>query len=192
MAQYADLTLLNDPLNLDAYRQIGPAEYMPHAYRPKIHYPPPPGTVPEYDLAFVGTGFPGRARFFSQMDLAGLNVRLSGLWMDLPEDSPLRDWTALESDDCIDNPETAAIYRRAAHRHQRVPDRGRGHPRGRRLGLRAPRDRDGRLRAVVRPRHPPRVRRAVPHAARLQQPRRGVGADPLGPRPPRRARRGGS
>ena len=47
------------------------------------------------------------------MDLAGLNVRLSGLWMDLPEDSPLRDWTALESDDCIDNPETAAIYRRA-------------------------------------------------------------------------------
>ena len=47
------------------------------------------------------------------MDLAGLAVRLSGLWMDLPEDSPLRDWTALESDDCIDNPETAAIYRRA-------------------------------------------------------------------------------
>ena len=31
MAAYADLTLLNDPVGLDAYRQIGPAEYMPHS-----------------------------------------------------------------------------------------------------------------------------------------------------------------
>ena len=113
MAEHADLSLLNDPVNLSAYREIGPAEYVPHAYRPEIHYPAAPGTEPEYDLAFVGTGFPSRARFFSQMDLAGLNVRLSGLWMDLPEDSPMRDWTATESDDCIDNDETAEIYRRA-------------------------------------------------------------------------------
>ena len=49
------------------------------------------------------------------MDLAGLNVRLGGLWMDLPEDSPLRDWTAVTDDtgDCVDNHEVAAIYRRA-------------------------------------------------------------------------------
>ena len=113
MAQYADLTLLNDPVNLDAYRQVGPAEYMPHAWRETVHYPSPPGTPAEYDLAFVGTGFPSRARFFSAMDLAGLNVRLSGLWMDLPEESPLRDWTATDADDCIDNTETAAIYRAA-------------------------------------------------------------------------------
>ena len=113
LAQYADLTLLNDPVNLDAYRQVGPAEYMPHAYREKVHYPPPPGAVPGYDFAFVGTGFPSRARFFSRMDLAGLNVRLAGLWMDLPEDSPLRDWTATDADDCVDNPETANIYRAA-------------------------------------------------------------------------------
>ena len=113
MAAYADLTLLNDPVGLDAYRQAGPAEYMPHSYRPSVHYPPAPGTEPEYDFAFVGTGFPSRARFFSQMDLAGLNVRLAGLWMDLPEDSPMRDWTATESDDCVDNDETAEIYRRA-------------------------------------------------------------------------------
>jgi spore maturation protein CgeB len=113
MAQYADLTLLNDPVNLDTYREICPAEYMPHAYRPKVHYPPAPGTRPDYDFAFVGTGFPSRARFFSAMDLAGMDVRLAGLWMDLPEDSPLRDWTATDADDCIDNDETAAIYRRS-------------------------------------------------------------------------------
>jgi spore maturation protein CgeB len=111
MAQYADLTLLNDPVNLDAYRQVGPAEYMPHAFRESVHYPAAPGTVPDYDMVFAGTGFPSRIRFFSQMDLAGLDVRMAGLWMDLPEDSPLRDWTALESDDCIDNPKVAGLYR---------------------------------------------------------------------------------
>lgn len=113
MAEYADLVLLNDPANIEAYRAIGPAAYAPHAYRPGVHYPPQPGTVPEWDLAFVGTGFPSRIRFFSAMDLAGLKVRLSGLWMDLPEDSPMRDWTATDSDDCIDNTETATIYRQA-------------------------------------------------------------------------------
>ena len=86
---------------------------MPQSFRPSVHYPPPPGAVPEYDLAFVGTGFPSRVRFFRQMNLDGLNVRLAGLWMDLPENSPMRDWTAAEADDCIDNHDTAAIYRRA-------------------------------------------------------------------------------
>ena len=113
VAQYADLILLNDPVNLAAYREIGPAYYTPHAYRESVHYPAAPGSTPEYDLAFVGTGFPSRAAFFNQMDLAGLNVRLAGLWMDLPEDSPMRDWTAADADDCVDNPETAAIYRRS-------------------------------------------------------------------------------
>jgi hypothetical protein len=115
VAEYADLSLLNDPVNIDAYRQVGPAEYMPQAYRETVHYPPPFGAEPEYDFAFVGTGFPSRVRFFDQMDLAGLNVRLGGLWMDLPEDSPLRDWTAITDDtgDCVDNPEVAGIYRRA-------------------------------------------------------------------------------
>lgn len=113
VARYASLTLLNDPVNLDAYRQAGQAVYMPHAYRERIHYPPAPGSAPEYDLAFVGTGFPSRVRFFRRLDLAGLNVRLAGLWMDLPEDSPLREWTATEAGDCVDNNETAEIYRRA-------------------------------------------------------------------------------
>lgn len=113
LAQYASLTLLNDPVNLQLYRDLGPAEYMPQAYREKVHYPALPGSAEKWDFAFVGTGFPSRIRFFSAMDLAGLNVRLSGLWMDLPEDSPMRDWTATDADDCVDNDETAAIYRQA-------------------------------------------------------------------------------
>jgi spore maturation protein CgeB len=113
MARYADLTLVNDPVNLEQYRAIGPAEYMPHQYRESVHYAPPPGTAPEYDFTFIGTGFPSRVRFFSQMDLAGLDICLRGLWMDLPEDSPLRDWAVTDSDDCVDNTETAAIYRQS-------------------------------------------------------------------------------
>jgi spore maturation protein CgeB len=112
-AAHADLNLVNDPVNLDRYRELGPAEYMPHAYRPSVHYPAAPGSPKEWDLAFVGTGFPSRVRFFEQMNLDGLNVKLAGPWLDLPEDSPLRDWTMTGDEACVDNDETAVIYRRS-------------------------------------------------------------------------------
>lgn len=117
-AAHADLNLLNDPVNIDAYRELGPAAYMPHAYRPKVHYPA--RTRKEWDLSFVGTGFPSRVKFFEQMNLAGLNVRLCGPWIGLPPESPLRDWTRVglrgvrtEGEDCIGNDETAELYRRS-------------------------------------------------------------------------------
>src|SRR5262249_20571885 len=89
-AAHADVNLLNDPVNIQAYRDLGvPAAYMPHAYRPKVHCPGP--SVPEWecDLGFVGTGFPSRIEFLEAMDLGGLDVRLAGFW-DLQEHSPLR------------------------------------------------------------------------------------------------------
>jgi spore maturation protein CgeB len=110
-AAYADVNLINDPANLDAYLELGQAAYMPHAYRPAVHHPG--NGRPDYDLAFVGTGFPSRVKFFEAMDLTGLDVRLAGPWLNLPEDSPLRDWTAFDLQDCVDNADTAAIYRRA-------------------------------------------------------------------------------
>jgi spore maturation protein CgeB len=114
MAEYAHLSLVNDPVNIEKYRAIGPAEYMPHSYRPSVHYPPAPGDPLVHDLAFVGTGFPSRMRFFEAMDLEGLDVKFAGPWMNLPEDSPLRDWTQTKHlDGCVDNTETAAIYRRS-------------------------------------------------------------------------------
>jgi spore maturation protein CgeB len=110
-AAHADINLVNDPANLDAYRQLGPAEYIPHAYRPHVHYPAPPGAAKQWDLSFIGTGFPSRIRFFEAMNLDGLDVHLAGPWLDLPEDSPLRDWTMTDDEACVDNDETAAIYR---------------------------------------------------------------------------------
>lgn len=111
-AAHADLNLLNDPVNIAAYQELAPAAYMPHAYRPSVHYPGPTAAK-KWDLAFVGSGFPSRVRFFEAMDLAGLDVKLAGPWMGLPEDSSLRDWTDLGPEGCIDNGETAEIYRQA-------------------------------------------------------------------------------
>jgi hypothetical protein len=111
-AAHADVNLVNDPVNLDAYRELGPAEYMPHAYREHVHYPAP-GAAKLWDFAFIGTGFPSRVRFFEQMHLAGLDVRLAGPWLDLPEDSPLRQYADPNPEGCVDNAETADIYRQS-------------------------------------------------------------------------------
>jgi hypothetical protein len=112
-AAHADLNLVNDPANLDAYRELGPAAYMPHAYREQVHYPAGPRARRRWDLSFVGTGFSSRIAFFSAMNLDGLAVNLAGPWFDLPEDSPLRDWTMTDNDGCVDNDQTAGIYRRS-------------------------------------------------------------------------------
>jgi spore maturation protein CgeB len=112
-AAHADLNLVNDPVNLGRYRELGQAAYMPHAYRESVHYPAAPGSPREWDLSFVGTGFPSRVKFFEQMNLDGLKVHLAGPWLDLPPDSPLRDWTMTEDKACVDNDETAEIYRRS-------------------------------------------------------------------------------
>ena len=113
-AAHADLNLVNDPVSLHRYKALGvPARYMPHCYRETVHYPRKPRARYHHDLAFIGTGFPSRVKFFEQMDLTGLNVRLAGPWLDLPEDSPLRDWTMTDDEACVDNTDTAETYRRS-------------------------------------------------------------------------------
>src|SRR6266487_702226 len=67
-AGHADLVLLNDPLRLHEYDAAGiPALYMPHAYRPRMHYPGPGEDDLMTDFAFIGTMFPSRQEFFSKM-----------------------------------------------------------------------------------------------------------------------------
>ena len=118
-AAHADLNLLNDPVNIGAYRQHGPAEYMPHAYRPAIHHPGPGVPDLKSDLCFVGTGFPSRQEFFAGMNLDGLDVLLGGGWPGLPMDSPLRKYLldpeqqdiTVENMACLDNEDAADIYR---------------------------------------------------------------------------------
>lgn len=111
LAELADINLINDPTNIDAFPNR--TVYMPHAYRPAVHTPGP--SVPELvcDLAFVGTGYPSRVAFFEAMDLDGLDVLLAGPWLSTTEDSPLRRFLGHDLDQCLDNADAVPIYRSA-------------------------------------------------------------------------------
>jgi spore maturation protein CgeB len=113
LAAHADYNLVNDPTNLDRFRAVAPTEYQPHCYRPSVHHPGPADPQLACDLAFVGTGFPSRIEFLERMDLAGLDVLLAGQWQMLRDDSPLRKFLAHDADKCVDNTETASVYRSA-------------------------------------------------------------------------------
>jgi spore maturation protein CgeB len=112
-AEHADLNLLNDPTNLDQFRAVSPTEYMPHAYRPALHHPGPAVSDLVCDFGFVGTGYESRIQFLEQMNLDGLDVLLGGNWQQLTNDSPLRKYVGHDIDQCLDNAETADLYRSA-------------------------------------------------------------------------------
>ncbi len=113
LAEHADIMLLNDPTHLDAFAAVTKAQYVPHSYRPELHHPGPAGPDLVCDLGFVGTGYQSRIDFFEAMDLAGLDVLLAGMWSLLEESSPLRPFVANELDECLDNEQTALVYRSA-------------------------------------------------------------------------------
>jgi spore maturation protein CgeB len=113
LAEHADLNLINDPTNIEAFRAIAPTQYFPQAYRPSVHHPGTPTPDLVCDLGFVGTGFPSRVEFFEALDLDGLDVILAGNWQLLDDTSPLRRYVAHDLDDCLDNADTADIYRSA-------------------------------------------------------------------------------
>lgn len=118
-AAHADVNLLNDPMNLPSFQRVCPAsEYMPHAYRPALHRPGKPDPRLECDLAFVGTGYESRVRFFEAMNLAGLDVLLGGNWTLLAREneappSPLLGYVAHAPDECLDNEQTVQVYQSA-------------------------------------------------------------------------------
>lgn len=114
-AQCSDIALLNDPVNIEKYRELGiVAEYAPHAYRPAVHYPRtgPPNAELAADLAFIGTGFTSRIEFFERMNLDGLDILLGGCWP-LAKHSPLRQYMGHDIEECVPNGETAEVYRNA-------------------------------------------------------------------------------
>jgi spore maturation protein CgeB len=119
-APFGDINLLNDPTNIAAYKEFGPAYYVPHAYRPEVHHPRTGPLKPELaaDLTFIGTAFKSRVRFFEALarhpEFAGTDFLLGGsYWPDeTEEDSPLRKYLSQDAQ-CVDNTETAELYRHA-------------------------------------------------------------------------------
>lgn len=111
VAAWADLNYLNDPTNLDSF----PAgtRWMPHAHRTSVHFAGEGRDDYRCDLAFIGTGYPSRIAFFESMDLTGLDVMLGGNWQALADNSTLRPFLANEPGECVDNVETAEVYRSA-------------------------------------------------------------------------------
>jgi hypothetical protein len=113
LAQHCDLVLLDDPTNLERFREVTRAEYFPQCYRPGVHRPGPPVDDMACDLGFVGTGFPSRVRFFEALDLRGIDTILAGNWQLLHEASPLRPFVVHKLDECLDNERAADLYRSA-------------------------------------------------------------------------------
>lgn len=112
LAPHATANVLNDPTNLDdfvAVTERGRAVYLPHAYDAAVHHDH--DRTDFYDFSFVGTGYESRIGFFEAVDLRGANVALAGNWQQLDRTSPLRRYTLHADDECIDNHQTATLYR---------------------------------------------------------------------------------
>jgi spore maturation protein CgeB len=114
-ARYADTVILNDPTNLDKFRTDVNERtfYLPHSYDPDIHHPAPVPFEYLHDFAFVGTGFPSRIEWLEQVDWTGINATLAGQWKQVEDDSPLMPLLMHDRGYCIDNADTANLYRTA-------------------------------------------------------------------------------
>lgn len=109
-AAHADLNVVNDPINIDRFREVAPTVYLPHCYDPDLHRPQParPDAVSEF--AFVGTGYKSRIGFFEQVDWSGIDAAFAGNWQALDADSPLRPLLAHDIEECCPNEEAAVLY----------------------------------------------------------------------------------
>lgn len=116
--QWANLNLLNDPVNMQKWADLGSAytAYIPHSYDPDVHYPDYV-RAKELDFAFIGTSFRSRCEFFSQMlprmEAAGMEIGIGGnAWDQIDEEfKPLLRYVKHRPEECVDNDETARIYR---------------------------------------------------------------------------------
>jgi spore maturation protein CgeB len=107
----ADLVLVNDPTNLDRFRQVNPnTHYQWHCYDPDRHKPGPVDPTAASQFCFVGTGFPSRVEFLEQVDWSGIDVALAGHWATLDPASRLRQYVAHGIEECCDNATTARLY----------------------------------------------------------------------------------
>jgi spore maturation protein CgeB len=109
---YANLNLLNDPTNIEKWAELGPVAYVPHSYDDDVHFPACPRNY-GIDFAFVGTSFVSRLKFFSEMNFDGIDTVFGGNGWDTvpPEYQHLWRYLGHQPEECVDNAETARIYR---------------------------------------------------------------------------------
>lgn len=113
LGHHADMLLINDPTNLDRFREVNPNTfYVPHAYNPAIHTRRPVQDQYRSDVCFVGTGYPSRIEFLEAVDWTGIDLAIAGNWAQLDPDSPLRRFLTIDDPRvCCDNSdETVELY----------------------------------------------------------------------------------
>lgn len=113
-ARYVDTVIVNDPVNLNKFFNVNYRSwYLPHSYDPDRHKPGRAAKGQGCDFAFVGTGFPSRIEFFEKVDWSGIDARFAGNWSLVTDDSPLFPLLIANRQDCLDNADTAKLYRSA-------------------------------------------------------------------------------
>lgn len=110
IARDVDMVVTNDPVAVDAYRQVTQALYIPHGYRPDRHCPGPVDPLLSGDVGFVGTGYPSRIDLLEAVDWTGLDLRLGGMWQGVEDDSPLRKALVHDPAECFVNADTVRLY----------------------------------------------------------------------------------
>jgi spore maturation protein CgeB len=111
IAPHFDAVALNDPTNMGQYATLTTAVYTPHAYRPDIHFEGEAHEDYLSDCVFVGTGYPSRVAFLERCNFDGIDLALAGNWQNVP--TVLADRVVHDIEDCIDNVQTAELYRGA-------------------------------------------------------------------------------
>ncbi len=110
-AKHADMSLINDPLYIERFREIHPTFYSPHCYDPEVHFPKVVPPQWASDFAFIGTGYPSRIELLEAVGWEGIDVVLGGMWNSLDEDSLLRAFVVHNFLECLDNSDTVNYYR---------------------------------------------------------------------------------
>jgi spore maturation protein CgeB len=111
-ASHADTVIVNDPTNLDRFREVNARTfYIGHGYDPHIHNPHGLKQSLRSDFCFVGTGYQSRIDFLEKVDWHGIQPVLAGNWTQVTDDSPLIPFLLHERGECIDNTDTADLYR---------------------------------------------------------------------------------
>jgi spore maturation protein CgeB len=111
IAPHFDAVALNDPTNIEQYSTLTTAVYTPHAYRSEIHHEGEAHEDYLSDCVFVGTGYPSRVAFLERCNFDGIDLALAGNWQNVP--TVLADRVVHDIEDCIDNVQTAELYRGA-------------------------------------------------------------------------------
>jgi spore maturation protein CgeB len=104
----------NERTSVSAFLEVNPhSGYVPHAWHPDHHkagQQPGDEDVPAHDVLFVGSAFRERVEWLSAINWTGIDLGLYGSWESLGSRHPLRQFVRGR---CVDNPRTAAMYRRA-------------------------------------------------------------------------------